>query len=186
MKSAARQRSACHQWHTSRRCLPFTCSHQLFFCRAVQRRLNGSRDALSESGVPAEADQATPDGASNGVPVFVMLPLDSVSPCSWVLLQSVPNTHGAQGCDDCRGQHIWQTMRSEATGLLQTTPSGAQACFCNCVAGDVERKLSLRQFEVVCTGAGVARVHRRPRRRDRRLGAPPASSPSLTTFVPSS
>lgn len=49
----------------------------------MQRRLNGggSHSALSESGVPAEADQATPDGASNGVPVFVMLPLDSVSGC---------------------------------------------------------------------------------------------------------
>lgn len=41
--------------------------------------MNGERSALSESDAPAEAAQATPDGASNGVPVFVMLPLDSVS-----------------------------------------------------------------------------------------------------------
>lgn len=40
--------------------------------------MNGGRAALSESGAPAEAEDATPDGASNGVPVFVMLPLDSV------------------------------------------------------------------------------------------------------------
>lgn len=44
----------------------------------MQRRLNGGRSALSESGDTAEAGEATPDGASNGVPVFVMLPLDSV------------------------------------------------------------------------------------------------------------